>query len=135
MRKFYTYILTHNTFQEGGRKTHIMVEDRDGSLCGCKNGSSTLAEVDIDWLSQPDPDREICWKCLKKCVKMMDEDCDKELIEGKLFTDLYTVEEFTAYYRGAGRRELKSRLKYIGEYRSLPKQQDNERKAIKAYLM
>lgn len=55
--------------------------------------------------------------------------------ERKLFTDLYTVEEFAAYYRGAGRRELKARLKHIGEHRSLPKQQDNERKAIKAYLM
>ena len=53
--------------------------------------------------------------------------------EPKLYTDLFTFDEFVKHYKGAGRRELKSALKRIGNSRDISKQ--NEKRAINALLM
>jgi hypothetical protein len=50
----------------------------------------------------------------------------------KLYTDLRTTEEFIEYYKGAGRRELKSALKGIRNTQD--QRRKNEREAIIALL-
>lgn len=39
----------------------------------------------------------------------------------KLFSELYTIDEFISYYNGASRRELRDRLKTLGEHKKLPR--------------
>ncbi len=50
----------------------------------------------------------------------------------KLKSELHTIEEFIEHYKGAGRRELKSELKNIGNSRDISKK--NEKQAIEALL-
>ena len=51
----------------------------------------------------------------------------------KLKSEMYEIEEFINYWKGAGRIELKQALKLIGNTRDISKK--NEKKAIKALLM
>jgi hypothetical protein len=50
----------------------------------------------------------------------------------KLKSELYSVEDFIQYYKGAGLRELKAALKSIGNTRDIVKK--NEKQAIEALL-
>ncbi len=50
----------------------------------------------------------------------------------KLFSELYTIDEFLSHYKGAGRKELMSRLSTLKN--GYGKANKNEIKAIKALL-
>lgn len=52
----------------------------------------------------------------------------------KLFSELYTIDEFVSYYNGASRKELRDRLKTLGKNKKLSGSRANERDAITALL-
>lgn len=52
----------------------------------------------------------------------------------KLFSDLYTVEEFLDYYNGATKAELRATLKSLGK-NHLDKRKKNQKLAIVTWLL
>ena len=62
-------------FRKARRKIHIYDYDTDKVLCGLPNiGSSTFADVNEEWLNQPDPDKCLCSKCKKKALRILKQD-------------------------------------------------------------
>lgn len=83
-RKLYPYFYTHNTYSEGGRKTHIRADDGRAALCGFQpflgnmpglrlrgQGEEVPDYITEEWLRQADPDGEVCSKCRKAANKIM----------------------------------------------------------------
>lgn len=69
--KFFSWISSHNTFGEGyGRKVHLADEDMN-TLCGYYNFYNIADEVGLEWITQPDPDGELCKKCKKIALKSL----------------------------------------------------------------
>jgi len=68
--KLYSYVTTHNNFDEGGRKVHIC-NDLHRTLCGYGNLHSLPLPINLDWIQQPDPDNNLCKKCKKAAVKAL----------------------------------------------------------------
>jgi len=67
----YTYVTTHNSFHEGGRKVHVTELGTGKALCGYKNLYSPTAQIDVDWLNQPDADGNMCQKCKKIALRLL----------------------------------------------------------------
>lgn len=75
---------THNTYYEGGNKIHIMNEETGRCICGYDPGlyqeidleTEHAAFVDhslIKYVSQPDPDGNICERCKNILLKQYGE--------------------------------------------------------------
>ena len=71
---------THNTFCEGGRKMHLMNWETGRCLCGYKPGFFNEVNLDhpespykstLEYVSQPDPDRNLCLRCKEIFVNRM----------------------------------------------------------------
>lgn len=75
--KLFVFVISHNTFAQGGRrKTHII--DEDGFLlCGGIRMGIPTREVDANWLSQPDPDGELCKTCKRIAEKKIRSQCEQ----------------------------------------------------------
>jgi hypothetical protein len=60
---------------EGGRnKTHIIAENSINPLCGVlanKYSSETLEEATEQWISQPDPDNQLCKNCKRVALRLL----------------------------------------------------------------
>jgi hypothetical protein len=69
--KLFNWISTHNNKSEGGRKCHIMQEDKIIALCGYSNLFTVGCEVDLKWINQPDPDNNLCERCKKMAMKIL----------------------------------------------------------------
>lgn len=61
---------THNNFCEGGRKAHVLNINTGKCLCGYVPFLYNEVFLDgnpynniVDWVAQPDPDKNICQRC------------------------------------------------------------------------
>ena len=62
---------THNLFCEGyGRKIHVLNNYSGKCLCGYESGMLNEVSLDgnpyndiVEWITQPDPDKNICQRC------------------------------------------------------------------------
>lgn len=65
----------HGTPEENPRVKYHVTATGEVSLCGFSHGaygsSFGMKEVDLAWLSQPDPDSYVCKKCRKKAEKIL----------------------------------------------------------------
>ena len=76
MTRLFTYVYTHNTYHEGGRKIHITkFEDEleSLSLCGIFKPYNITCEIDLAWLMQPDPSGDVCDKCKAIAMRLLNE--------------------------------------------------------------
>ncbi len=71
---------SHNTFYEGGRKIHLMNEETGRCLCGYEPCFFNEVNLDnpylpyrttLDYITQPDPDRNLCLRCKEIFVNRM----------------------------------------------------------------
>ena len=69
----YTYVTTHNSFHEGGRKVHVTELGTGKALCGYENLYSPTAEVDVKWLNQSDTEGNMCKKCKYIALRLLNE--------------------------------------------------------------
>ena len=68
-KKVYPVYDTHGTFAEGGHKIHLLYDGQQKCLCGYR--IHFYNEVDLtywkdnvlDYISQPDPDGNLCKRC------------------------------------------------------------------------
>lgn len=66
--RLFTYVVSHDLYSEGGKKSHLTKVENDidsKTLCGIFKPFSVTMEINLKWLSQPDPDDEVCIKCKK----------------------------------------------------------------------
>ena len=69
---YYPFYYTHNRYDEGGRKIHICEDGKMKGLCGFDKETHLCNEIIFDsssyknmleWMTQPDPDLNICQRC------------------------------------------------------------------------
>lgn len=69
----YRFWYTHNLEAEGfGRKTHLGTVEPHKIFCGLGEKLFSIPQgVDKEWIEQPDPDGELCSRCKKSALKML----------------------------------------------------------------
>lgn len=67
--KLFAMYSTHGYFSEGGRKTHI-ANETGKVLCGF-DGYFGVTEITEKWIRQSDPENELCQKCKKAALLLV----------------------------------------------------------------
>jgi hypothetical protein len=68
----WVYAPEHHTKDEGSKlKVHVTNDNK--VLCGSymKYGGGTCGRITLEWLAQPDPDNQMCKKCAKIALKIL----------------------------------------------------------------
>lgn len=77
-KRYYPVIDTHNSFCEGGHKVHIKDYDTGKCLCGYEPWLASAIDYEevwgniVNYLSQPDPDTNICQRCKQMMINALE---------------------------------------------------------------
>lgn len=77
-KRYYPVCDTHNNYDEGGRKIHIEDSETGRCLCGYEPwlGNAIYFEPEwgniVNYLSQPDPDGNICLRCKQILINALE---------------------------------------------------------------